>query len=322
MALHLVTGGAGFIGSHIAGRLIQNGDQVKVLDNVSTGSLQNLKDFREDIEFIEGDIRDEGTLKRAIKGVDCVFHQAALPSVQRSVQFPVESAAVNAMGTLQILEASRYAGVRRVVYASSSSVYGNTPTLPKREDQPPNPLSPYAVSKLTGEQYCRIYFNLHGLETVCLRYFNVFGPRQDPGSAYAAVIPRFIHALSNEESPVVYGDGEQTRDFTFVSNAVDANLLASTAERAPGGVFNVACSERTSLNSLLHHLERITGTSASAVHEPPRPGDVKDSLADICQALEKLGYRPATTLEEGLRKTVEWFQDNAEILSKELNQSS
>jgi nucleoside-diphosphate-sugar epimerase len=322
MALHLVTGGAGFIGSNIAGRLVQNGDRVRILDNVSTGSLQNLKDFREDIEFIEGDIRDEGTLKGAVKGVDCVFHQAALPSVQRSVQFPVESAAVNAMGTLQTLEASRCAGVRRVVYASSSSVYGNTPTLPKREDQPPNPLSPYAVSKLTGELYCRIYYNLHGLETVSLRYFNVFGPRQDPNSAYAAVIPRFIHALSNEESPVVYGDGDQTRDFTFVSNVVEANLLASTAARAPGGIFNVACSERTSLNSLLHHLERITGTSASAVHEPPRPGDVKDSLADIGQAQEKLDYRPATTLEEGLRKTVEWFQENAEILSKELNQST
>ncbi len=322
MALHLVTGGAGFIGSHIASRLIRNGDRVKVLDNVSTGSLQNLKDFLNDIEFIEGDIRDVDTLKRAVKGVDCIFHQAALPSVQRSVQFPIESAAVNGMGTLHVLEAARHAGVRRVVYASSSSVYGNTPTLPKREDQPPNPLSPYAVSKLTGEQYCRIYYNLHGLETVSLRYFNVFGPRQDPGSAYAAVIPRFIHALSNEESPIVYGDGKQTRDFTFVSNVVDANLLASTSERALGGVFNVAYSERTSLNNLLHHLERITGTSASPIHEPPRPGDVKDSLADICQAQEKLGYRPSTTLEEGLRETVEWFQSNAEIFSKELNQSA
>ncbi|MFQ5692399.1 MAG: NAD-dependent epimerase/dehydratase family protein, partial [Nitrospinota bacterium] len=221
-----------------------------------------------------------------------------------------ESEAVNAMGTLQVLEAAREAGVRRVIYASSSSVYGDSPALPKREDFSPNPLSPYAVSKLTGEQYCRIYHRLHGLETVGLRYFNVFGPWQDPASPYAAVIPRFIRALLNGERPVVYGDGEQTRDFTFISNAVEANLLAASAEGAPGRAFNVACSRRTSLNRLLEILGGILGTRVEAVYDPPRPGDVRDSEADIGQAREVLGFHPAVDLEEGLRRTVEWFQAN------------
>ncbi len=322
MALHLVTGGTGFIGSHVAARLIERGDEVRVLDNLSTGLLQNLKEIRDRIDFIEGDLRNSETLERAVQGVECVFHLGALPSVQRSIRFPVEAEAVNAMGTLNVLEAARGADVRRVIYASSSAVYGDTPTLPKQEDQPPNPLSPYAVSKLTGEQYCRIYYKLHGLETVGLRYFNVFGPRQDPGSAYAAVIPRFIHALLNGQSPVVYGDGEQTRDFTFVSNAVDANLLASTAEGAPGRVFNVACSARTSLNELLNLLRKRTGTSLEAVYEAPRPGDVRDSQADVRRAREILGFEPAVDLEQGLGRTVEWFQENSEILAKELNRTA
>lgn len=312
MTLHLVTGGAGFIGSHLAARLVEGGDRVRVLDNLSTGSAENLKGFRDGIEFIEGDIRDLEALQRAVQGTECVFHLAALPSVQRSVQFPLEAEAVNAMGTLQVLEAARKAGVRRVIYASSSSIYGDSPRLPKREDLTPNPLSPYAVSKLTGEHYCRIYRRLHGLETVSLRYFNVFGPRQNPDSPYAAVIPRFIRALLGGQRPVVYGDGEQTRDFTFVSNAVEANVLASRAEEAPGRVFNVACSTRTSLNRLLTLLQEITGAAVEAVHEPPRPGDVRDSQADIRQARKILGFNPAVDLEEGLRRTAQWFQKMAQ----------
>ncbi|MFQ5913605.1 MAG: SDR family oxidoreductase [Nitrospinota bacterium] len=322
MALHLVTGGSGFIGSHLTARLVERGEKVRVLDNLSTGSPENLKEIRNQVEFHEGDIRDPETVERGVEGADCVFHLAALPSVQRSVQFPLEAEAVNARGTLQVLEAARSAGVRRVIYASSSSVYGDSAVLPKREDLPPNPLSPYAVGKLCGEQYCRVYCELHGLETVSLRYFNVFGPRQDPASPYAAVIPRFIFALLSGRRPVVYGDGEQTRDFTFVSNAVDANILASTAEGAPGRVFNLACSVRTSVNALLDLLRQIIGTSAEADYEPPQPGDVRDSQADISQAREFLGFEPAVDLEEGLRKTAQWFQKNAGVLPKELNRTA
>ena len=315
MAHHLVTGGAGFIGSHLAARLAERGDAVRVFDNKSTGSSENLKDLGQGIELIEGDIRDPEALERAVRGVECVFHLAALPSVQRSVEFPLDSEAVNAMGTLQVLEAAKAEGVRRVIYSSSSSVYGDTATLPKHEEQPPNPLSPYALSKLSGEWYCRIYYDLHGLETVALRYFNVFGPRQDPGSDYAAVIPRFIDAHLGGRRPMVFGDGEQTRDFTFVSNAVDANLRAAAAEKAPGRTFNVACGTRTSLNELLALLREITGSSVEADYGAARPGDVRDSQADISLAREILGYEPAVGLTNGLRTTVEWFQQSAASLS-------
>ncbi len=317
MSTHLVTGGAGFIGSHLARRLVEQGREVRVLDNLATGFPDNLADIRGSLEFIEGNIQDSVTMSRAVKGVDYVFHLAALPSVQRSIQYPLESESVNALGTLQVLESARKAKVRRLIYASSSSAYGNTPTLPKREDQTPNPLSPYAISKLTGERYCQIYYNLHGLETVCLRYFNVFGPRQDPDSPYAAVIPLFIRALLNGLEPVVFGNGEQTRDFTFVSNAVDANLCAASAEGAPGMVFNVACQQRTSLNELLRTIGNICNISPQAKYSDPRPGDVLDSMADITLARKILGYTPAITLAEGLKKTCEWYREELKKIASE-----
>ncbi len=308
MTIHLVTGGAGFIGSHLTHRLVEQGDRVRVLDNLTTGSAGSLAAVRDRVEFVEGDIQDSAVVARAVDGVECVFHLAALPSIQRSIRFPLESESVNALGTLRILEAARETGVRRVVYASSSSVYGTTPTLPKREDQTPNPISPYAVSKLTGERYCQIYHALHGLETVSLRYFNVFGPRQDPDSPYAAVIPLFIQSLFSGRRPRVFGDGEQTRDFTYVSNAVDANLRAASAAGAPGRVFNVACQQRTSLNELLRIIGDICGVSPQAEYGDSRAGDVRDSLADIGQAREVLGYAPATTLVQGLEETCEWYR--------------
>ena len=320
MTIHLVTGGAGFIGSHLTHRLVEQGDKVRVLDNLMTGSASSLSAVRDRVEFVEGDIQNSAVVARAVEGVECVFHLAALPSIQRSIQFPLESESVNAMGTLRILEAARETGVRRVIYASSSSVYGDTPTLPKREDQTPKPISPYAVSKLIGERYCEVYHALHGLETVSLRYFNVFGPRQDSDSPYAAVIPLFIQSLFHGQRPRVFGDGEQTRDFTFVSNAVDANLCAASAEGAPGRVFNVACQQRTSLNELLRIIGDIGGVFPQAEYADSRAGDVRDSLADIGQAREVLGYAPATTLVQGLEETYEWYRGERERMPERLNQ--
>ena len=306
MTTYLVTGGAGFIGSNIVHELLRRGARVRVLDNFSTGRRENLAGLAGAIDLIEGDATDPETARRAAEGVDFVLHQAALPSVPRSVADPLASHAANATATLTLLAAAREAGVKRFVYAGSSSAYGDTPTLPKREAMPPRPLSPYAAGKLAGEHYCQAFWTCYGLETVALRYFNVFGPRQDPASQYAAVIPRFIACLVEGEQPVIYGDGEQSRDFTFVSNVVEANLLACDAPGAPGQVFNVACGERTSLNALLAMLARILGIPAEPRPEPPRPGDVKHSQADISRAHEVLGYHPRVSVEEGLRSTVSW----------------
>ncbi len=300
----LVTGGAGFIGSHVAERLCAGGHRVRVLDNFATGRRDNLAHLGEDIELIEGDIRSYERAHNAVRGCELVFHQAALPSVPRSVQDPLTSNESNVTGTLNILLASRDEGVRRVVLASSSSVYGPSPTLPKQEEMPAVPISPYAVAKLAAEAYGRSFFQVYGLETVALRYFNVFGPRQDPRSAYAAVIPRFATALLAGERPVVYGDGEQSRDFTYVDNTVDANLLAADAPDVAGQVFNVACGERISLNDLLDELRSIVGSDTAADYQERRPGDLVHSLADLTRAREAFGYEPAIGFRAGLERTV------------------
>ena len=308
MSSYLVTGGAGFIGSHIVDALLARGDRVRVLDNFSTGRRENLAHVAGDIELIEGDLRDRDAVCRAVRGMEYVLHQAALPSVPRSIKDPLSTHEVNVTGTVNILTAAREAGVRRVVYASSSSVYGDTPELPKREDMPPRPRSPYAVSKLAGEQYCRAFWYSYGLETVCLRYFNIFGPRQDPSSAYAAAIPRFVTALLNGGDIRIFGDGLQTRDFTFVANAVSANLLAAAAPSAAGTICNIACGERTSLLALVDILQDLTASRASIIREPPRSGDVRDSLADISLARTSFAYAPSVQLPDGLRETVEWMR--------------
>ncbi|MGC1165453.1 MAG: SDR family oxidoreductase [Solirubrobacterales bacterium] len=301
----LVTGGAGFIGSHLASRLLGDGHEVRVLDNFSTGARANLTPLGDSVELVEGDIQSYERAHNAVQGCEVVFHQAALPSVPRSIQDPLTSHAVNVIGTLNILLASRDSGVRRVVYASSSSIYGSDRTLPKQEDRAPMPIAPYAVAKLASEGFCRSFSEVYGLETVALRYFNVFGPGQDPLSQYAAVIPRFITALIERESPVVYGDGEQSRDFTYIDNVIAANLLAAEAEGASGKTFNIACGDRISLNHLLEQLRGIIGTDVQAAHLEPRPGDVKHSLADITRAREQLGYEPSVDFDTGLRRTVE-----------------
>ena len=301
----LVTGGAGFIGGHIVERLLREGWKVRVLDDFSTGRAENLASVASQIELLKGDIRDAALVTRAVEGVEVVFHEAAVPSVPRSVEEPVRTNDVNVNGTLNVLEQARQAGVRRVVYAASSSAYGDTPTLPKIESMPANPMSPYALQKYVGEVYCRLYANLYGLETVALRYFNIYGPRQNPDSEYAAVIPRFLRACLRGESPRIYGDGEQTRDFTFVGDAVQANLLAADAKRASGHVMNVGGGARTSLNLLLETIRQITGTKLLAIHEPARAGDVRDSLAALDRAGELLGYVPGTSLRQGLERILE-----------------
>lgn len=301
----LVTGGAGFIGSHIVRSLLKRGDEVVVVDNFSTGKYENIEGL--DITLIEGDIRDIQLLKDAVQGIDTVFHQAALCSVARSVADPVTTHAVNASGTLNVFEACRLANVRRVVYASSSSVYGESETLPKCESMPSSPLSPYAISKLSTEYYGQLYERLYGLETVGLRYFNVFGPRQDPNSDYAAVIPKFIKALL-ENSPIqIYGDGTQTRDFTYIDNVVQANLRAATSPTAPGQAINVACGCTRSLLDLVDMLQDITQQKAEVKFCAPRPGDIMHSLASIRKAHEILGYKPVASFDQGLRETLEWF---------------
>ena len=302
---YLVTGGAGFIGSHIVDELVRRGETVRVLDNLATGKRENLADAWDRIEFIEGSLTDPATVQRAMQGVNYVLHQGALPSVPRSVADPATSHEVNVTGTVNVLIAARDAGVQRLVYAASSSAYGNSPTLPKCEDMPTNPLSPYAVSKLAGEHYCRAFHQVYGLETVCLRYFNVFGPRQDPKSQYAAVIPRFIEMMRRGEPPTIYGDGSQSRDFTYVANVVQANLLAATAPGAAGRVVNVACGQRHTLLDLVAALNRLLGTDLEPAFQPDRAGDVKHSLADIGAAKELLGYEMLVPFEEGLRRTVE-----------------
>jgi UDP-glucose 4-epimerase len=299
----LVTGGGGFIGSHLVERLCGDGYRVRVLDNFSTGRRENLLSLIDDIELVEGDIQSYERVHRAIQGAELVFHAAALPSVPRSVQDPLTSNASNITGTLNVLLAARDEGVRRVVFASSSSIYGANSDLPKREDMPAHPIAPYAVAKLAAEGYCRAFFEVYGLETVSLRYFNVFGPRQDPLSQYAAVIPSFVTAFLEERQPLVYGDGEQSRDFTYVDNAVEASLLAAAAPGVAGETFNIACGERTSLNTLLDALESLSGRQGGAEYVAPRPGDVRHSLADISRAREHLGYEPRIDVRRGLEIT-------------------
>jgi UDP-glucose 4-epimerase len=309
MALHLVTGGAGFIGSSIAEQLLAAGDRVRILDDFSSGRRENLESLPGQFELIEGTIVDPDTVARAVRGVDVVFHQAAIPSVVRSVDSPQPSLMAGVQGTTVVLDVARRSGVRRVILAASSSAYGDTPTLPKVETMPTNPLSPYAVSKLSCEHLVRVFASLYGLETVALRYFNVFGPRQDPQSEYAAVIPKFVTAALRRQRPVVFGDGEQTRDFCFIDNAVRANLLAaSTSNKLSGQVVNIACGERTSLNALLRMVGELTGTQLEPDYRPRRAGDVKDSLADIRAAREVLGYEPTVDVREGLRRTVDAFK--------------
>jgi UDP-glucose 4-epimerase len=303
----LVTGGGGFVGSHTVDRLLADGHEVRVLDNFATGRRENLLDVRSDIELVEGDIQSYERVSNAVRGCEIVIHEAALPSVPRSVQDPLTSNATNVTGTLNVLLASRDAGVERVVYASSSSIYGANPELPKHEALLPQPISPYAVAKLAGEGFCRSFWEVFGLETVALRYFNVFGPRQDPLSQYAAVIPNFVTALMNGRPPRVFGDGEQSRDFTFVGNVVEGNVRAMHAQGVGGRVFNVAAGRRTSLNALLQTLERLTGRHVEPSYEDPRPGDVRHSQADISAADRDLGFRPEISLEEGLRLTLDWF---------------
>ena len=305
----LVTGGGGFIGSHLAGRLAALGHRVRILDNFATGRRSNVVALDADVDLIEGDIQSYERVHNAIAGCDLVFHQAALPSVPRSVADPLTSNATNVIGTLNVLLAARDAGVRRVVFASSSSVYGTSHELPKREDMAPMPVSPYAVAKLASEGYCRSFGEVYGLETVALRYFNVFGPRQDPRSQYAAVVPNFITSLLTGERPTIFGDGEQSRDFTYVENVVQANLLAMEADVAPGRVYNVACGERVSLNQLFSVLRELADCGLEPVYAAPRAGDVRHSLADLTASRRDLGYEPAVDLREGLRRSIEDLQD-------------
>ena len=316
MPNYLVTGGAGFIGSNIVEALVRQGKSVRVLDNCATGKLSNLEGIINQIEFIQGDIRDLSVVREAVKDVDYVLHQAALPSVPRSVDDPIATNEVNVTGTLNVLVAARDAKVKRVVYASSSSAYGNSPVLPKREDMPANPISPYAISKYAGEQYCRVFYSLYGLETVVLRYFNVFGPRQSPNSQYAAAIPIFINSFLEGKPPTIFGDGEQSRDFTFIENVVQANLLAChekiasplRAKDAAGEVFNIACGKRTTVNDLAGTIKNLLDSPLEPVHGQARKGDVRHSLADITKAQRILGYEPKVDLETGLRKTIEWMK--------------
>jgi nucleoside-diphosphate-sugar epimerase len=313
----LVTGGAGFIGSHIAKRLVGEGAVVRVVDNLSTGQVARLEDLRCSIEYVEADLADNLVSDEAVKDVDYVLHQAAIPSVQRSVCDPVGTNRANVTATLNLLESCRKAGIRRFVFAASSSAYGDTEVLPKSEEMQPNPLSPYALQKLAGEHYCKLYYSLYGLETVCLRYFNVFGPGQDPHSEYSAVIPKFISKLLINEQITVYGDGEQSRDFTYVENVVDANLLALQATKACGKVLNIGCGERITLNTLIRLLEEIVGVKAKVSYSASKPGDVRHSLADINWARRLLGYEPKVMVKEGLRRTVEAFvkSDQRSVIS-------
>jgi len=306
-SLHLVTGGAGFIGSHIVEALVRKGERVRVLDDFSTGKRENIAPFLDRIDLVEGDLADLETVRKAMRGVEFVLHQGALPSVPKSVQDPLATNRANVTGTLNVLVAARDEGVRRVVYAASSSAYGDSPSLPKEESMKPEPLSPYAVQKYTGELYCRNFFTLYGLETVSIRYFNVFGPRQDPNSQYAAVIPRFVTALRDGRPPVIYGDGEQSRDFTYVENVVQANLLALWAPEAAGEMMNFACGTRYTLNELCRMLQQILKTNIAPIHEAPRPGDVRHSQADIRKSQRLLGYTAHVSFEEGLRRTVAFF---------------
>ena len=306
---YLVTGGAGFIGSNIVKEILKRGESVRILDNFATGKRENISELTNnpDFELIEGDLRDDSIVKKAVKGVEYILHQGALPSVPRSVKDPITSNNVNILGTLNILEAAKEYGVKRVVCASSSSVYGNSKTLPKIETMPISPLSPYALTKYAQERYCQIFYDIYGLETVSLRYFNVFGPNQDPTSTYSAVIPLFINIMKQDKQPTIHGDGLQSRDFTFVSNNVAANLLACTAPNAAGKVFNIACGDSFTLLELVAGINKLLGKNIEAIHVNDRVGDIKHSMADINKAIDIMGFEVQCTFLKGLEKTVEFF---------------
>ena len=310
MAVYVVTGGGGFIGSHIVEELLRRNEIVRVIDNFSTGKWENVEPFEGGAEIIEADIAEGKNLPRFLEGADYVIHQAAIPSVPKSILDPVKSHHANVNGTLQLLNASREANVKRVVYASSSSVYGDSPTLPKHEGMMPNPLSPYGAQKLFAEIYCQVFSRAYGLETVSLRYFNVFGPRQDSTSQYSGVLALFIPAVLQSKRPTIYGDGLQSRDFTYVQNVVEANLVGCTVPGVAGQVFNVACGDRITVNSMLQQINKITGKDMAPIYADPRPGDIKHSQADITSAKEHLGYQPKISFEEGLRNTIEWYRKN------------
>ncbi len=306
---YLVTGGAGFIGSNLVEELLNRGHEVRVIDNFATGRRENLKPFMDRIDLVEGDLRSYHIVREAVDGVDFILHEGALPSVPRSIKDPITSNEVNVTGTLNILDAAVDSGVKRVVMASSSSIYGDSERLPKQEDMVPNPLSPYAVSKLAGEKYFQVFARLYKLHTVALRYFNVFGPRQDPSSQYSAVIPKFIRAILEDKAPVIYGDGKQSRDFTYISNVVEANIMATEVDFAPGMVFNCACHERTDLNELVQKINLVLGKDIKPEYADPRPGDVKHSFADIERIRKYMGYEPKVSFDDGLKKTIEWYQN-------------
>lgn len=307
----LVTGGAGFIGSHIAAALTASGARVRIIDDLSTGYLENVNEVGGDVDFVKASVADENSLRKALEDVELVFHEAAIPSVPRSVENPRQTHIASVDSTFSLLLASKERKVRRIVYAASSSAYGDQPTLPKIENMLPDPLSPYAVAKLVGEYYCQVFTRVYGLETISLRYFNVFGPRQDPSSQYSGVISRFIAALLSGQKPVIYGDGEQSRDFTYIANVVQANLKAAETTKGIGSVINVANGERISLNQLLQEVQDLTGRTDIAVdYQPPRAGDVLHSLADISRARELLGFEPRVGLREGLQLTIDWWKQS------------
>jgi UDP-glucose 4-epimerase len=313
MSLCLVTGGAGFIGSSLARALIARGDRVRVIDNFSSGKRENLADIIDRIELLEGDILDEQALARAVEGVELVFHEAAIPSVPKSMAEPIENHAANATGTLRVLEEARRARIRRLVYAASSAAYGDDPVLPKIETMPPAPISPYGGSKLAGEQYAQIYARAYGVETVCLRYFNVFGPRQDPASEYAAVIPKFITAALAGKQPRIFGDGSQSRDFCYIDNIIEANFKAAVADAraVSGAVFNVACGQAIDLNRVVALIGDALGRKVAAIYEDERAGDIKHSWADIGAARSRLGYTAGVSFAEGLGRTIDWYKSQA-----------
>ncbi len=311
MTDYLVTGGGGFIGSHLVHRLVQLGHSVRVLDNFSTGKRANLAELEGRFELVEGDMADPAIARRACDGVTVVLHQAAIPSVPKSVADPAVSHRANVEGTFQLLMAARDAKVRRFVYAGSSSAYGESETLPKVESMPTDPLSPYAVQKLTGEYYCRAFYRCYGLQTLTMRYFNVFGPRQDPTSQYAAAIPAFITAILANQSPTVYGDGEQTRDFTYIDNVVEANLLAAKAEKTSGEVINIACGSRITVNEILADINRSLGRDVKPNYVPGRAGDIKHSWADIRLARKVIGFEPVVPFAEGLERAIKWYSERA-----------
>jgi nucleoside-diphosphate-sugar epimerase len=303
----LITGGAGFIGSNIAQELIKRGDDVKIIDNLTTGKVTNIKNILDKIKFIQGDIRDLNLLKKLMKEVDYVFHQAAIPSVPRSVKDPIASNRTNVEGTLNVLVAAKDNNVKKVIYASSSSVYGDTLTLPKVETMKPNPLSSYAVTKLTGEYYCKVFYKIYGLRTISLRYFNVFGRNQDPASEYAAVIPKFITGVLSNKPLIIYGDGKQTRDFTFIKDVVQANIKAAESSKGDGEVLNIARGERITINELSEMIINMVGKKIKPLYDKPRPGDIKHSLADVSRAKELIGYIPEYSLKEGLKNTIDFY---------------